>query len=222
MLHPLQPRTVPAQPAGQPLPRPAAGARRRLPRGRRLGAAALVRGQRRAGGRAAPGVDPAGAGRLDRAVPLADRGGRGVAHPDGGGDVRHDPAQAARGQRPRRARPAAAADHRARWTSRVGSVTYTLALDEAGGVRSDLTVARLGDRPVPGRRQRRPRPRLPPAAGARRRQRADPRHHRRHLLHRAVGSAGPRPRPAAQLRRLLQRRAEVLPRQAGPHRRQSR
>ncbi|HYH30700.1 MAG TPA: glycine cleavage T C-terminal barrel domain-containing protein, partial [Pseudonocardia sp.] len=27
----------------------------------------------------------------------------------------------------------------------VGSVTYTLALDEAGGVRSDLTVARLGD-----------------------------------------------------------------------------
>jgi glycine cleavage system aminomethyltransferase T/glycine/D-amino acid oxidase-like deaminating enzyme len=28
----------------------------------------------------------------------------------------------------------------------VGSVTYTLALDEAGGIRSDLTVARLGER----------------------------------------------------------------------------
>src|SRR3712207_8353183 len=27
----------------------------------------------------------------------------------------------------------------------VGSVTYTLALDEAGGIRSDLTVARLGE-----------------------------------------------------------------------------
>ena len=28
----------------------------------------------------------------------------------------------------------------------VGSVTYTLLLDETGGIRSDLTVARLGDR----------------------------------------------------------------------------
>ena len=42
----------------------------------------------------------------------------------------------------------------------VGAVTYTLALDEAGGIRSDLTVARLGATAVPGRGQRPPRPRL--------------------------------------------------------------
>ena len=36
----------------------------------------------------------------------------------------------------------------------VGSVTYTLLLDETGGIRSDITVARLAARPVPGRRQR--------------------------------------------------------------------
>ena len=39
----------------------------------------------------------------------------------------------------------------------VGAVTYTLALDEAGGIRSDLTVARLGPGALPGRRQRPPR-----------------------------------------------------------------
>ena len=42
----------------------------------------------------------------------------------------------------------------------VGSVTYTLLLDETGGVRSDLTVARLADEHVPGRRQRTARLRL--------------------------------------------------------------
>ena len=36
----------------------------------------------------------------------------------------------------------------------VGSVTYTLLLDETGGIRSDITVARLGAEQLPGRRQR--------------------------------------------------------------------
>ena len=76
----------------------------------------------------------------------------------------------------------------------VGAVTYTLALDEAGGIRSDFTVARLGTRPVPGRRERRAGPRLPAPAAAGRRSGPGPRHHRRHLLHRPVGSAGPRAR----------------------------
>ena len=64
----------------------------------------------------------------------------------------------------------------------------------------------LRHRPVPGRRERRPRPRLPPPASALRRSGAGPRHHRRHLLHRPVGPASPRARPAAKPRRLLERR----------------
>ena len=53
----------------------------------------------------------------------------------------------------------------------IGSVTYTLALDKAGGIRSDLTVARLCRGHFPGRRQRQPRPGLLPPPGAARRQR---------------------------------------------------
>ncbi len=55
---------------------------------------------------------PPGPRRLGSDVPLADRRGRSLAHPDRGGHVRHDPAQAARDLRPRRAGPAGAADHR--------------------------------------------------------------------------------------------------------------
>ena len=69
-----------------------------------------------------------------------------------------------------------------------------------GGIRSDLTIARLGAGPVPGRRQRQPRPRLADAARAAGRLGRRPRHHRRHVLHRAVGAARPRP-PAAADRR---------------------
>ena len=50
----------------------------------------------------------------------------------------------------------------------VGSVTYTMLLDETGGIRSDITVARLARHPVPGRRQRADGLRLaqpPPARG---------------------------------------------------------
>ena len=81
--------------------------------GARLGAAALVRGQRRTGrascrrnGSRRPGTP----GRAKFHSPIAAAEAWKTRHR--GGDVRHDPAQAARGQRARRARPAAAADHR--------------------------------------------------------------------------------------------------------------
>ncbi len=71
-------------------------------------------------------------------------------------------------------------------------MTYTLMLDAAGGVRSDITVARLapnvfqvginGNIDLDYFRRHRP----PECSG--------PGHHRRDLLHRPVGPAGPRPR----------------------------
>ena len=104
------------------LPRATSGSARSTPaseqlgavflEGAGLGAAALVRGQRPAAGRPARRMDPAGARPLVRAVPLADRGRRGVAHPRGRRPVRHDPAEALRGQRARRARRARPPDHR--------------------------------------------------------------------------------------------------------------
>ena len=39
----------------------------------------------------------------------------------------------------------------------VGRVVYTPLLNEAGGIKSDLTIMRLGPRPLPGRDRRRPR-----------------------------------------------------------------
>src|SRR5262249_11816642 len=98
---------------------------------------------------------------------------------------------------------------------RPGSVTYTLALDEAGGIRGGRTLARPSCQLI---RNRAPALGLPPRPGPGRGHRPRPGHHQRPLLHRPVGPAGPRPHPAAHLRRLLQRRAEVLPRQARPHR----
>ena len=88
----------------------------------------------------------------------------------------------------------------------VGSVTYCLLLDDDGGIRSDITVARLGrdlfqvgangnlDLDWLHRRL--------PADGSVQ----VARHHARHLLHRALGPAGPRRRRAADRHRLLQRR----------------
>ena len=72
----------------------------------------------------------------------------------------------------------------------VGSVTYTLMLDETGGVRSDLTVARLAGT-LPGRRQRAAGLGLADPAPARGRQRDGARHHRRHLLRRRLGARWP-------------------------------
>ena len=53
------------------------------------------------------------------------------------------PLKRARGQRARCAGLPAAPDHQ-QLAKSVGSVTYTLLLDDDGGIRSDLTVARLG------------------------------------------------------------------------------
>ena len=93
----------------------------------------------------------------------------------------------------------------------VGSVTYTLLLDEAGGVRSDLTVARLAD------------DRFQVGANGN----IDLDYFRRqasagdsvqvrditggNLLHRPVGSARTRCGPGPQPRRLLERGFQVLP-----------
>ena len=82
----------------------------------------------------------------------------------------------------------------------VGSVTYTMLLDETGGIRSDITVARLDTRfqvavngPLDFDWFSR---HLPDDV-------TTSRHHRRHLLCRRVGTAGPRPGCAAvPLRRL--------------------
>ena len=93
----------------------------------------------------------------------------------------------------------------------VGSVTYTLLLDEAGGVRSDLTVARLAD------------DRFQVGANGnidldyfRRRAPAGDSVQVRditggNLLHRPVGSARTRRGPGPQPRRLLERELQVLP-----------
>ena len=171
-----------------------------LPGGDRLGAPAVVRGQRRPRRRPRH-PDPE---RLGRAVLVADRRApRRRSTRERGRDVRHDGAQAARG-RPARAPPRSCSGLATGNVDKsVGSVTYCLLLDDDGGIRSDITVARLGARPVPGRRQRQPRPRLAAPPPARRRHRAGPRHHRRHLLHRPVGPARPRPGPAADRHRLL-------------------
>ena len=192
---------VAAEPAGQPVPPAPGGARRGLPRGRRLGAPALVRGERRPAGRPARRVDAAAARRLVRAVPLADRGGGGVAHPRGRRDVRHDPAQAPRGERPRRAGPARPPDHREDGQERRRRHLHPRA---RRGRRHPQRLDRrpAGPRPVPGRRERSTGSRPPEPAAAVRRQRPGPRHHRRHLLHRGVGATRPRARAAPEPRRL--------------------
>ena len=185
---------ISAEPAGQPVPRPAAGARRGLPRGRRLGAPALVRGQRRAAGRAARRVAAAAARRL-----VARSSTRPSRRPRRGA-----PAPRSRMydmtplKRLEVSGPGALALLQRLTTGKmdktVGAVTYTLLLDEAGGIRSDVTVARLAEQTVPGRRERPLDLDYLRRQLAVRRQRPGPRHHRRHLLHRAVGAAGPRAR----------------------------
>ena len=56
---------------------------------------------------------------------------------------------------PGRARPTSSAWRCTRWTCRSGRVVYTPLLNAAGGIKADLTIMRLGDRPVPGRHRRR-------------------------------------------------------------------
>ena len=101
----------------------------------------------------------------------------------------------------------------------IGSVTYTLILDEAGGIRSDLTVARLAEDHF--------------QVGAngnldldyfRRQAPADGSVQVRDITGGtccigAVGPASTRPGPGAEQRRLLQREFQVLPSQARADRR---
>ena len=94
----------------------------------------------------------------------------------------------------------------------VGAVTYTLMLDDAGGVLSDLTVTRVREQefqvmangPLD----------LRPAAAVRAGRGPRPRRHRRLVLRGAVGPARPRRAPAAHPHRLLAHGARLLPRAA--------
>ena len=97
------------------------------------------------------------------------------------------PLKRTRGERPGALRVPADGSPRTTLDKPAGAVVYTLLLDAAGGVRSDLTVARLGEQrfqvgansplDLDWLRRRRP------ANG-----RAHHRHHGRHLLHRPVGT----------------------------------
>ena len=155
VLHPLQPQDVPAQPPGQPLPRPAGGSW--APSSSRAPA-----GSGRTGTRPTPrwSTSCRRSGRRRRATPGARSSTRRSRRPRRGSTrtavahVRHDPAQAAGGQRARRPRPAAAADHRPDGQDRRRGHLH------AGAGRGGWHPQRRHRRPagraaVPGRRQQR-------------------------------------------------------------------
>ena len=81
-------------------------------------------------------------GRRDRRAAGDARGGRAL---------RPDLVRQAAAAGPRRARRAAAAVRQRRSTSPPGRMVYTAMLNERGGFESDLTVIRLGARPLPHR-----------------------------------------------------------------------
>ena len=140
VLHPLQPAEV-LRPLRTSPVLPAAGrARRGVPRGRRLGAAALVRGQRPAG--RGPRVPPRDAWSARYWSPVAAA----EAHATRNAVAMYDmtPLKHLEVEGP------GALDLLQRLTTNdlaksVGAVTYTLMLDEAGGVLSDLTVTRVAE-----------------------------------------------------------------------------
>ena len=192
ILHPLEPMLEPRPLRTSPF----------YPRQDELGAYFLE-----ASGWERPQWYEANAGLLDRyasgaaervggAALVADRRRRGPGHPRGGRAVRHDGAQAARGHRPRRDGAPAVADHRRRrQVGRVGHLLPAARRRRRHPQRHHGGPAR--PRPVPGRRQRQPRPGLVRPAPARRRVGGRARHHRRHVLRRRLGAARPRRRPAA-------------------------
>ena len=142
ILHPLQPMESPRPLRTSPFHDRGGGPRRRLPRGERLGAAALVRGQRRAA-RPVRGPDP-GARRLGRrATGRRSPGAEALATRDG--VALYDMTSL---KRLEVTGPGALAFLDGLTTNRldrpVGTVVYTLMLGEDGGIRSDLTIARLG------------------------------------------------------------------------------
>ena len=143
ILHPLQPKESP-RPARQPVPRPPARARRLLPGRRSVGAAVLVRVQRRL-------LDelPAEWRPVDR---------------DAWSSRFYSPVAAVEAWKTRTAvamfdmtplrrlevSGPGAVDLLQKLTTgdvskKPGAVTYTLLLDDHGGIRSDITVARLGE-----------------------------------------------------------------------------
>ena len=143
IIHPLPVRTALRGLRTSPFYARQQRTRRVLLRGRRLGAPGLVRGECRTGATASPmgwHAPSATTGRRDSG--RRSRSPRRTGHPRARRHVRHDPADPLRGRGP------GAAAFLQRMTTNnvdksVGSVTYTLLLDETGGIRSDLTVARL-------------------------------------------------------------------------------
>ena len=145
ILHPLQPKESPRNLRVSPFHARQVRARRGVPGGRRLGAAALVRGQRPAGRRAAarngrrrPGTPGARSSTPPIAAAEAWKTRTAVAMYD------MTPLKRLEVSGP------GALDLLQRVTTgqmdkTVGAVTYALMLDQAGGIRSDVTVARLGE-----------------------------------------------------------------------------
>ena len=74
----------------------------------------------------------------------SDRGCGGAGDARRRGDVRRDATQAARGRGTRRGWRSSTGSRRIASSARSGRVVYSLLLDERGGIRSDLTIARLG------------------------------------------------------------------------------
>ena len=172
--------------------------------GARLGAPGVVRGERRTGATASrrrAGVP--GARRLVVAVLVADLDRRGALDPRAGRDVRHDAADPLRGRgRGRGGLPAADDHQQRRQERRIGHLHDAARRNRRDPKRYHRRPARRT--PVPGRRQRADGLRLV-AAGTCPDDVDTARHHRRHLLRRGVGTAGPRHGAAAVPRRPVAR-----------------
>ena len=131
--------------------------------------------------------------RLGRAVLVADRRRRGAGDPRGRRDVRHDRAEAARGDRPRGRRVPATAWSPATSTSpsarsptaccSTSTAASAATSPSPGSARDRFQVGANGNLDLDWLRRH-----LPPDGTG-----AGPRHHAGHLLHRPLGPAGPRP-----------------------------
>ena len=216
--HPLPERGAPRRAAAAPLARRTSGSPR-----------SAASSARRAAGSGRTGSTP-NAARGDAA--LRPRGWAGehwspaigveaLACRDAVGAVRRDELLEARAPRARARRRSSSASAPTTWTARSASVIYTQLCNERGGIECDLTVTRLGGRPVPRRdrhRVRHPRPRLGPQAAG-----AAPRGRRRRTSHdvtvgvrvlRDLGPAGARAARAADRdRRSTTTRSRTSPRE---------
>ena len=140
ILHPLDPpvnlRPIRTSPVLRPADRARRGSSSRPPAG-----------SGRSGTRRtpawSPGVTLPAPRRLGGEVLVAHRRAPRRRSPASGRDVRHDRAQAARGHRPRAPPGSCRRLVTGDVDKSVGSITYCLLLDVDGGIRSDVTVARL-------------------------------------------------------------------------------